>query len=371
MEPIPEDLPALRAALAAVDHDLLALAARRQALARAVGAFKDRAGQPIRDFAQEREVLDRAERTAAQLDVAPALARELAEALIRHSVTAQEQQRVRASAEGVGRTALVIGGAGRMGGWFVRFLGSQGFTVTVADPAPSAAGPAAAHVADWATLELTHDLILVAAPMRASAAILHALAVRRPTGVVCDVGSLKSPLRDALAALVAAGVETASLHPMFGPDTALLSGRHVVLVDVGCARANAMVRALFQPTMATVVPMALDRHDRAIAYILGLSHALNIAFATALADSGDTVEALSMLSSTTFAAQLAVASRVVAENPQVYYEIQACNDYGLESLTALLLAVERLRAVVRAGDEAAFTTLMARGHAFTRAHAAG
>ncbi|MCU0648889.1 MAG: bifunctional chorismate mutase/prephenate dehydrogenase [Gemmatimonadaceae bacterium] len=359
MDPLSPDLPALRAALAALDHDLLALVARRQAIARAVGAIKDQDGRAIRDFAQEREVLDRAERTGAALGLPRALSRELGEALIRHSVTAQEQQRVRARNEGRGRTALVIGGAGRMGGWFARFLASQGFGVTIADPAVIVED--AAHMRDWHAHALADDFIIVAAPMRETAAILTALAERRPRGVVCDVGSLKSPLRDALAALVRAGVRATSLHPMFGPDTELLSGRQVVLVDVGHAEANAAVTALFAPTMATVVTMDLEAHDRAIAYVLGLSHALNIAFAGALATRHPAAGDLATLSSTTFAAQLDVSARVVRENPHVYYEIQALNDYGLESLEVLRGAVEQLHAIVQRGDEAAFVALMARG----------
>ena len=39
--------------------------------------------------------------------------------------------------------------------------------------------------------------------------------------------------------------------------------------------------------MAEQVVMSLDDHDRLIAYVLGLSHALNIAFFTALAESGE------------------------------------------------------------------------------------
>ena len=52
---------------------------------------------------------------------------------------------------------------------------------------------------------------------------------------------------------------------------------------------------------------------------------------------------------------------MAVENPHLYFEIQSLNDYGTESLSALLYAVERLRSVVRAGDEAGFTTLMERG----------
>ena len=71
---------------------------------------------------------------------------------------------------------------------------------------------------------------------------------------------------------------------MFGPDTQLLSGRHVIFIDLGDQAALQEAQALFAPTMAERVVMGLDEHDRLIAYVLGLSHALNIAFFTALAD---------------------------------------------------------------------------------------
>ena len=47
-------------------------------------------------------------------------------------------------------------------------------------------------------------------------------------------------------------------------------------------------------------------------------------------------------------------------------EIQALNDYGTESLAALLLAVERIRCLVRAGDEPGFAALMERCRAYVQ-----
>jgi len=107
--------------------------------------------------------------------------------------------------------------------------------------------------------------------------------------------------------------------------------------------------------------MSLDEHDRLIAYVLGLSHALNIAFFTALAESGEAAPRLARMSSTTFDAQLEVASHVAQESPELYYEIQSLNDYGAESLEALSKAVERLRTSVLSQDHAAFVALMRRG----------
>src|SRR5690606_2441842 len=259
------------------------------------------------------------------------------------SPAAEEQVGVAADGGGNGRRALVIGGAGKMGEWFVRFMASQGFDVLVADPA--AGESAGAHVADWRTLDDldVFDFIVVATPMGASDAILSQLAARRPAGVVFDLGSLKSPLRAGLSALQAAGVKVTSLHPMFGPSVEMLSGRHVIFIDLGNAEALDAARALFRPTLAEQVVMDLDEHDRLVAFVLGLSHALNIAFFTALVRSGEAAPKLTRMSSTTFDAQVDVAAAVAEESPELYYEIQALNDYGGESLAALAAAVEQLR----------------------------
>jgi chorismate mutase/prephenate dehydrogenase len=153
---------------------------------------------------------------------------------------------------------------------------------------------------------------------------------------------------------------------MFGPDTELLSGRHVIFIDLGDAAALAEARALFGSTMADLVVMGLDEHDRLIAFVLGLSHALNIAFFTALAESGEAAPRLARMSSTTFDAQLDVATRVAAENPDLYFEIQSLNDYGVESLNALQAAVNRLCRSVQEGDAATFVAMMRQGNEYLR-----
>jgi len=357
-----DSLDELRHQLASVDDQLIALVARRLELASSIGARKRSQGTATRDYGQERVVIERARASATAHGVSPDVAEQLLLTLIRTSLTVQEREGVAATGSGAGRSVLVIGGAGKMGRWFARFLGSQGFAVDIADPEGPVAG--FRHHADWTALDLDYDIIVVAAPLGASATILAELAVRKPAGLIFDVGSLKSPLRSGLLALRDAGCKVTSIHPMFGPDTELLSGQHVLFVDLGNDKATGEARELFASTMALATEIDLEGHDRLIAYVLGLSHALNIAFFTALAESGAAAPQLARVSSTTFEAQLQVAKRVARENPHLYFEIQSLNDYGTESLSALLHAVERLRSVVRAGDEAGFTALMERGLAY-------
>ncbi|HTX23542.1 MAG TPA: prephenate dehydrogenase/arogenate dehydrogenase family protein [Steroidobacteraceae bacterium] len=352
----------LRRKLNEIDHRLVTLVAERQTVSREIARVKRETGYPTRDYERERDVIVEARSAAAELGVPPPLAESLMRLLIRSSLTTQERASVVARGVGSGRRTLVIGGGGKMGRWFVEFLASQGFAVEVADPAGAPEG--AVTLGDWRKSDLHHDFIVLATPLGITDDILRELALRRPPGVVFDVGSLKSPLRAGLLALKSHGCRVTSIHPMFGPDTDLLSGRHLVLVDLGCAEALERVRELFAPTMVEQVVMSLDDHDRLIAYVLGLSHALNIAFFTALAESGEAAPRLAKLSSTTFDSQLDVATRVAQESPELYYEIQSLNDYGAESLEALAQAVERIRAAVLSRNHDAFVALMNRGREY-------
>jgi chorismate mutase / prephenate dehydrogenase len=358
----PKNLEELRSAITELDGEILALAARRQALSEQVAAVKRATGRATRDFAREREVILRGRTAAERLGLRPDLAESLLRQLIESSLATQEAARVAAQGQGTGKTALVIGGRGKMGGWFTDFLASQGFHVVIADPA--GALPGFDQLDDWEDHPLDADLIVLATPLRATADILERLAARAPRGLIFDLGSLKTPLRAGLEALVRAGCRVTSLHPMFGPDTALLSGRHVIFIDLGDAGALKEAQELFAPTMAERVVMGIDEHDRLIAYVLGLSHALNIVFFTALAGSGEAAPRLARLSSTTFDAQMDVASRVALESPELYFEIQSLNEHGGESLESLKEAVDRLLHAVRSGDAAAFASLMNRGRAY-------
>jgi chorismate mutase/prephenate dehydrogenase len=355
-------LEELRRRLSEVDRDLIGLVAARQQIVAEIGAHKIQNAVPTRDYEREREVLKSAHERALSLGLEPSLAEQIMELLICASLTHQEQSRVAAQTSGAGKRVLVVGGAGKMGAWFAQFLSSQGFAVEIADP--SGEPVPYPRMADWRDSALDHDIVVVATPMKVAGQVLLELARRRPKGLVVDIGSLKSPLREGLKALADAGCKVTSIHPMFGPDTRLLSGRHVVFCDVGVAQATREARALFASTMAEQLEMSVDDHDRLMAYVLGLSHALNLAFFTALAESGELVPRLQKMSSTTFDAQLRVATLVAKDNPYLYFEIQALNDYGAASLQGLRSAAERIQKLVEAGDEAGFVELMAAGRRY-------
>lgn len=362
-EPMNEDsLETLRERLTQIDAELLSLVAERDRLSRRIAEAKRRHGLGTRDFEREKLVLEAARARGRELGLQEGVAERLVAQLIEASLTSQEAYRLVSEGRGGGRRALVIGGAGKMGRWFVDFLASQGYDVEIADCAGEV--PQFRCVRDWRELTPDHDVIVIATPMKVANDILLALAAAPPPGLVLDIGSLKAPLREGLERAAAAGVRVASVHPMFGPDAQMLSGRHVIFVDTGVAAATRAARELFDATMARQVEMSLEDHDRLIAFVLGLSHALNIVFFTALAASRENVPRLQEMSSSTFDAQLGVAARVALDNPHMYFEIQSLNGFAEQAMTALEEAVGRLCRSVRSGDEADFVAMMLQGRAY-------
>ena len=351
----------LRGSLSAVDQQLVELIAERQRIVAEIGKTKQSAGTGTRDYVREKEVLDMGRAQATSMGVDPDLIEDLLQMLIRTSLESQERDRVAAEGKGDGRRVLVIGGSGKMGRWFVDFFSSQGFSTVVADPSVED-GPETFKT--WTDAGVDFDVIVVAAPLAVSGRILAQLAVLKPKGLIFDVGSLKSPLIDGLKELQSAGCKVTSLHPMYGPNTRLLSGRHLIFCDVGDKGATAAAKELFASTMVEKLDMGLEDHDRLIAYVLGLSHALNIAFFTALAESGEAAPKLAQLSSTTFDSQLLVSAAVAEDNPHLYFEIQNLNKFGLEPLDALCEAAGRIRETVASGDESAFVELMNKGREY-------
>ncbi len=360
---ISPSLDSLRAELDQVDGELVALAARRQQIVSEIGRLKHGVGRQVRDFRRERQVLDHVRRRAVETGLDPNLAEELLKRLIDASLARQEKERGQRRARGRGQQALVIGGAGRLGGWLADFLDNQGFSVLLADPTLHV-DPEQGRFSDWRHAPSAVDLTVVACPIAVSAGIISALAERAQPGLVLEVASVKSGLIDTLRSAAGAGLKICAVHPMFGPDTRLLAGRNVLLMDVGSGDAVAEARALFDDTMAELHDIDIEHHDRLMALVLGLSHALNIAFFSALSESGLPAAELNAAASTTFARQLAVARNVAAENPSLYFEIQSLNRHGQWSRQLLADAVASLSKAVDEDRPDAFVEAMTKGREY-------
>jgi chorismate mutase/prephenate dehydrogenase len=346
------ELDDVRARIRELDDELIALAAERVRLVRRIGEIKRAAGLRLIDYAQERRVLDAAAARAAAHGLAPEVGQDLMARLIREAVTVQEEENLLHAASGEGRRAVVVGGAGRMGRWMVRFLEAQGWATAELDPAASDEDNRRSRA--WLP---DADLVVCSTPPETTRRLYREWSASEtpPRGVLVDLASIKSPLVEPIAALRRAGCRVASIHPMFGPDTPLLRNKEVVICDTGDAEACALMEALFRPTTAILVHLPLAGHDRVMADVLSLAHAAVIAFTLALPAATPPVH------SNTYRALLDLAANAVDQNPDVYFQIQASNPHSMEAIERLREGVEQVRRVVGSRQPDAFAALLAEG----------
>ncbi len=344
-----------------IDEQLIELIARRLELAEKIGLEKRLANSPIRDWSVEKDVIDRARRRAEGLGVPASLVTAVMTQLIREACARQEvlpQVEEDISSERV----LIIGGKGRMGSWLARFFRNQGREVAITDPAGPLSGFQSFEdlnaACPWASL------ILMATPLATSPGIYRKLIEYRPGGVICDIASIKNGLLEGIAGARKAGLRVTSIHPLFGPDTRVLSDKVICLCDCGDRTSLETMRQLMGETSARLVEMPIEHHDRLMSCILGLSHLVNIIFARTLTGSGLSYEELLQVASTTFLRQMDTTRSVITESPDLYYEIQRANPHSAELFEKLKAAVKDITGMITSEDLEGFRTIMNQGREY-------
>jgi len=339
----------------ALDRRILHLICERLELARQIGELKQATGIPLRNFKVEAEVYQRFAESSRLLGLDEDLGRDLANFLIGKAVEEQAVHRDTVYQGNALRT-LVVGGKGGMGRWIARFLRGQGHRVTINDPDPVETN--FVEAADLAAAALEADLIVVAVPMSVCSEVLENLARLEVKGVVAELCGLKGHLLPLMKRLRDEGLRLVSFHPLFGPDIRMLSGCTIVFCDEARTKDLDVVRGLFVETSARLVDMSSAEHDRRMGLVLGLTHLTNLVFARALSHSPVSAAELSEVAGVTFTKQLGTTHEVAAENPGLYFEIQALNQLTPETGKWLRQALDEWLGVVETGDAEAFKGLM-------------
>ncbi|MDD5090667.1 MAG: prephenate dehydrogenase/arogenate dehydrogenase family protein [Candidatus Wallbacteria bacterium] len=313
----------LRKQIRESDASLIEIIGTRLRLAAEIGELKKQSGIPLKDYEVEKTVLESAAAAAENNGVPADLAREVMRALIRESCI--EQERLSYSGyKGDLERILVIGGGGGMGQWLCGFFAGQGHSVTVLDPRGAEGFQICADLKSGIE---SATCIAIATPLETVPDMIRAVADSGFRGVAFDIASLKGFLTESLAYAKGLGVQVCSIHPMFGPSVRTLSDRVICFCDCGSARANAVVEGFFSQTAVSRVRLSIDEHDRAVSYVLGLSHLINVVFMDMLVKSDFSYQDLLRIASTTFLSQMVTTESVIRENPELYYAIQQLNPF--------------------------------------------
>jgi prephenate dehydrogenase len=221
----------------------------------------------------------------------------------------------------------VIGGAGKMGQWFVRLLMKEDFQVIAADKDKARlseireeTGACTAPVVE-AVKEA--DVLLLSVTIDRFQEMLTEISPHvTPEQIIFDVTSIKArPVEQMQQALNTRNI--LGTHPVFGPGAKDLHSQNFVLtptneVEMGLAR---KAKAFLEIRGARVSVMSPKEHDEIMAVVLGLAHYISIVAADTLAGLDRLVQ-MKTVGGSTYRVLSTLVESVISEDPELYSTLQ-------------------------------------------------
>ncbi len=221
----------------------------------------------------------------------------------------------------------IIGGSGKMGRWFARFLRQEGKQVLLVGRSEDRLRQVQEELDADVTTDISRvrdtDVIVISVPPDAFETVVRQVAPHTRSGqVVVDFTSLKAGPVDIMHRHIRSAV-TLGTHPVFGPGAKGLANQNFVLTPTDereTALAN-RVRDYLEARGARVSLMAPEEHDRLMTVILGLAHFIALASADTLL-SMDGFQEMKQIGGTTFRVLYTLVESVISEDPELYASLQ-------------------------------------------------
>ncbi len=230
----------------------------------------------------------------------------------------------------------VIGGYGKMGLWFARWLLNQGKQVVISGrdhrKVHEAAKQIGAEAADSQSAVKHSDAVIISVPIDRFEDVVREIAgCTSPGQMIFDVTSVKAMPMEVMHRYIKNGT-ILGVHPMFGPGADGISGQRFVLTPTTPDEEKLAdnTRKYLEEKGARVAVMPPAEHDELMAVVLGLSHFVALAAGDTLASLGR-LKQMRQISGTTFKVLLMLAESVASEDADFYSALQM-NLPGLENI---------------------------------------
>jgi len=258
------------------------------------------------------------------------------------------------------KNAIILGGAGQAGSLLIRSLLASGIEVIDVDLHPraeerdpdrryiqadaSVCGPELAqaiHSSECVCICLPEQIAIDAAPAVVSAMSDGALWV--------DTLSVKGPIVRVLEPH-AGRVEILSINPMFAPALGW-AGHAVAVVEAGHTDVRGRsFKELLVRWGASLQTVTAEEHDRLTAVLQVATHAAVLAFGSVLSKFDYDVKAALELATPPHRLLTALLYRVISQNPEVYWDIQAYHPHAAHVRQQMIVSLDSLQSMTDRSD---------------------
>ncbi|OOF88429.1 bifunctional chorismate mutase/prephenate dehydrogenase [Rodentibacter ratti] len=319
-----ETLKDLRSEIDSLDRELIQLFSKRLELVSQVGKVKHQHGLPI--YAPDREIamLQARRLEAEKAGISPDLIEDVLRRFMRESYTNENQFGFKTVNPNI-QKIVIVGGHGKLGGLFARYLRASGYPISVLERD------------DWDVAEsilANADAVIVSVPI---ANTLETIERLKPylteSMLLADLTSVKrEPLAKMLAIHQGAVV---GLHPMFGPDIASMAKQVVVRCDGRFPERYEWLLEQIQIWGAKIYQTDAVEHDHNMTYVQALRHFSTFANGLHLSKQPVNLANLLALSSPIYRLELAMIGRLFAQDAELYADIIMDKAENLEVIESL------------------------------------
>lgn len=172
------------------------------------------------------------------------------------------------------------------------------------------------------------DIIVFSVPIEHMVETIKEVAPHAPEGsLLMDVASVKTEPAEALMKYAPENVEILPCHPMFGPRVPTLKRQIIILtpIEKRCTKWLPRVNDYLTKTECEIVFTTANEHDKYMSIVQGLTHFSYISLASTIRKLNINVKKSRNFSSPVYTIMLDMVSRVVYQNPYLYYSIQKNN----------------------------------------------
>ena len=255
----------------------------------------------------------------------------------------------------------IIGGTRGLGRWIAEHLNDD-FNITIT----SRNKTTGLEVARELNVEYSNDnieaiqnadIVIFSVPIEHTAETIKEVAPHAPEGsLLMDVCSIKTEAAEALNKYAPKNVEILPCHPMFGPRVPTIKRQIVVLTPVENRSNNWFdrVEKYLTKSECEIVITTPEEHDKYMSIVQGLTHFSFITLASTIRKLHINVERSRSFSSPVYSLMLDMVSRVVYQNPYLYYSIQKNNKETSNAREALIKEGVYLSKLIEDGNEEDF-----------------
>lgn len=336
-------LKEIRNEIDALDKELIEVFAKRLALVKKVGEIKYKQGLPIYVPEREADMLAARRQEAEKMGVPADLIEDVLRRLMRESYVSENHFGFKTVNPEI-KKIVIVGGNGKLGGLFARFLRASGYPVEVLGSK------------DWEQAQEIlsgADVVIVCVPINKT---LETIVRLKPylteNMLLTDLTSVKrQPLEKMLEVHRGAVV---GLHPMFGPDIASMAKQVVVRCDGRYPERYEWLLEQIAIWGAKIYQVDAAEHDHSMTYIQALRHFSTFANGYHLSRQPIKLANILALSSPIYRLELAMIGRLFAQDGSLYADIIMDKPENLAVIESLKQSYEESLKFFETGDKEGF-----------------